>query len=220
MWPSPGPARHAVKTRADIRINEPRRSRPPTVSGDSPVSPRQHAESSSKDAEEKPVTRRQRIEDLTAFAVPEQPALSPDGTHIVYVLRTIDADADRTVRALWRVGAAGGDARQFTRGTADSSPAWSPDGTRLAFVRAQDGPPQVWLMPADGGEPEQLTWMPFGAGAPVWSPDGTKIAFSAATDLHATTTDDDAARKRRAGAPIVTDRVDYQADGAGLLRTI
>jgi dipeptidyl aminopeptidase/acylaminoacyl peptidase len=169
---------------------------------------------------EKPVTRRQRIEDLTAIAVPEQPALSPDGSQIVYVLQTSEVDADRSVRALWRVGAREGQPEQLTRGQADSAPAWSPDGTRVAFLRAAGGPAQLWLLPAGGGEPEQLTTLPLGAGAPVWSPDGSKIAFAAAVDSRAADGEDDKARASRASAPIVTDRLDYQADGAGLLRTM
>ena len=164
------------------------------------------------------MTRRQRIDDLTTLAVPEQPALSPDGSQIVYVLRTSDVDADRSVRSLWRVGARAGAPQQLTRGQADTAPAWSPDGTRVAFLRAQDGPAQLWLLPAGGGEPEQLTTLPLGAGAPVWSPDGSKIAFAAAVDSRAAG-EDDKARARRAAAPIVTDRLDYQADGAGLLRS-
>jgi dipeptidyl aminopeptidase/acylaminoacyl peptidase len=166
------------------------------------------------------VTRRQRIDDLTTLAVPEQPALSPDGSQIAYVLRTSDVDADRSVRSLWRVGARTGEPQQLTRGQADSAPAWSPDGTRVAFLRAQDGPAQLWLLPASGGEPEQLTTLPLGAGAPVWSPDGSKIAFAAAVDMRAAAGEDDQARASRASAPIVTDRLDYQSDGAGLLRTV
>ncbi|HWO64234.1 MAG TPA: S9 family peptidase, partial [Umezawaea sp.] len=166
------------------------------------------------------MTRRQRIDDLTSFAVPEQPALSPDGERIVYVLRTVDAEADRNVRSLWTVGTRTGEPRRLTRGRSDSAPAWSPDGTRIAFLRAQDGPAQVWLLPVDGGEAEQVTSLPLGAGAPVWSPDGTRIAFGAAVDLHAVDGEDDRARADRAGAPVVTDRLDYQADGAGLLRTM
>ncbi len=166
------------------------------------------------------MTRRQCIDDLTTLAVPEQPALSPDGSQIVYVLRTSDVAADRSVRSLWRVGARTGEAQQLTRGQADSAPAWSPDGTRIAFLRAQDGPAQVWLLPAGGGEPEQLTTLPLGAGAPVWSPDGSMIAFTAAVDFRAAPGEDDEARASRAAAPIVTDRIDYQSDGAGLLRTM
>jgi dipeptidyl aminopeptidase/acylaminoacyl peptidase/CubicO group peptidase (beta-lactamase class C family) len=160
-----------------------------------------------------PETRRQRIDDLTALAVPEQPALSPDGDECLYVLRTCDADADRNVRAIWRVGTRTGRPRRLTRGEADSSPAWSPDGKDIAFLRARDGAPQIWLLPADGGEAEALTTLPLGAGAPVWSPDGSKIAFAAAVDPLAAGTSGD----RRKDAPIVADRIDYQADGAGLL---
>ncbi|HEY1821169.1 MAG TPA: serine hydrolase [Trebonia sp.] len=175
------------------------------------------------------MTRRQRIEDLTSFALPGQPAVSPDGRGVVYVLSTVDAAADKNVSSLWHVTvpapgstapAGGTPARRMTRGTADAAPAWSPDGTRIAFLRADDGPAQLWLLPADGGEPEQVTSLPLGAGAPVWSPDGTKIAFGAPADLLAVPGEDDAARARRAAGPITTTRLDYKADGSGLLRTI
>ncbi|WP_433275564.1 serine hydrolase [Pseudonocardia xinjiangensis] len=166
------------------------------------------------------MTRRQLIDDLTTIAVPEQPALSPDGSQVVYVLRTTDADADRTVREIWGVGARDGRPRRLTRGPADTAPAWSPDGTHVAFLRTAHGAPQVWLLDVRGGEPEPLTTLPMGAGAPVWSPDGTRIAFAAAVDLAADAGESDEARARRDTAPVVADRLDLQADGAGLLRSV
>ena len=165
------------------------------------------------------MTRRLRIDDLTDLSVPEQPALSPDGAQLAYVLRTTDRAADRTLRNLWRVAVSGGEPQQLTRGDGDSSPTWSPDGTQLAFLRGKDGPAQLWVLPAGGGEPEQLTTLPLGAGAPRWSPDGTRIAFSAPVDIAALAGEDDKAREDRGHAPIVTERLDYQADGAGWLRT-
>lgn len=78
--------------------------------------------------------------------------------------------ADGTgVRALRRGGAA---AEAFGL-------AWSPDGSRLAFVRASAS---IWVMNADGSELTRLAhetpdvrWL----GSPTWSPDGRRIAFTA-----------------------------------------
>ncbi len=64
-----------------------------------------------------------------------------------------------------------------------SQPAWSPDGTRLAFVRAVDGKPQIFILPTNGGEAFQLTKLSYGASNPKWSPDGSKVLFSTSITL-------------------------------------
>jgi len=65
-----------------------------------------------------------------------------------------------------------------------SQPAWSPDGTNLAFVRNTDGKSQIFLLNlVTGGEPRQLTKSKYGATNPVWSPDGSKIAFSSSMTI-------------------------------------
>ncbi|QUQ65186.1 serine hydrolase [Kutzneria sp. CA-103260] len=145
------------------------------------------------------MTRRTKTDDLYEMAFPSQPEMSPDGRRIVYTLRTADREADRNLTSLWQVDTGGGEARQLTRGTADSSPAWSPDGTTIAFLRDGD----IWLLPADGGEPRPVTTG--GAGAPVWSPDGTRIAFATAVGP------DEPER------PLVIDRLGHKADGVGLI---
>src|SRR5690242_2654187 len=103
---------------------------------------------------------------MARLALPEQAALSPDATRCAYVLCEQDTSEDKAVRSIWSVSVANKEPRRLTRGLSDVAPAWSPDGTTIAFLRSTDGPPQLWLLPAEGGEPEQLTTLPLGAGAP------------------------------------------------------
>lgn len=166
------------------------------------------------------MNRRVTIDDFLAITSPEQPALSPDGSRVVYALRTTDRDGDRDTRSLWQVGADGGDPVRLTRGDADSTPVWSPDGGRLAFLRGGDDGAQLWVLPAAGGEPRALTSLPLGAGAPQWSPDGTRLAFAAPVDSAALPGDDRAAILARRSAPAAADRLGYKADGAGNLGTL
>ena len=133
--------------------------------------------------------------------MPSQPVLSPDGSQVAYVLRTLDAAADRNVEELWLTE--DGRPRRLTHGPADTDPVWSPDGSRIAFLR--DG--QVALL-AERGEAEVLTDLPLGAGAPRWSPDGRRLAFTASVD------------PAPGDGPMVTDGTDYQADGAGMFGAV
>jgi TolB protein len=55
-------------------------------------------------------------------------------------------------------------------GAGDSSPAWSPDGTRIAFMSGRDGNHQVYVMDADGSGQTNLTDNPADDGFPAWSP--------------------------------------------------
>ncbi|MDR1077201.1 MAG: serine hydrolase [Propionibacteriaceae bacterium] len=154
------------------------------------------------------MTRSPVLADLYSIALPDQPALSPDGDRLVYVLHRPDQATDATVDSLWL---AQGDEppRPWSAGPADAAPAFSPDGRRLAFLRGG----QIWSAPAAGGDPEQLTELPLGAGAPLWSPDGRQIVFAALTPPAGGPD----AGAGPATAPLVVDRLDYQADGHGFL---
>ncbi|MPZ74270.1 MAG: serine hydrolase [Nitriliruptorales bacterium] len=124
--------------------------------------------------------RRLTLDDLYDFQIPSAPAISPDGERIAYVVRTTDRSADEDRHHLRLVPTSGGEPVRLTGGKHDSAPAWSPDGRRVAFLRrGGDGRDQVWVIPVDGGEAEQLTSLALGAGAPQWSHDGAEIAFAA-----------------------------------------
>jgi len=60
----------------------------------------------------------------------------------------------------------------------DKSPAWSPDGSRIAFESDRDAiTHQIYVMEADGSNPKRLAYSTMDDSDPIWSPDGTKIVF-------------------------------------------
>jgi Tol biopolymer transport system component len=63
--------------------------------------------------------------------------------------------------------------------TQDKQPAWSPDGSRIAFVHGGEFPPtNLYLMNADGSGQVQLTHGDQYQNSPTWSPDGSRIAIA------------------------------------------
>jgi len=57
-------------------------------------------------------------------------------------------------------------------------PAWSPDGTRIAFSSSRDGNFEIYVANRDGSNPRRLTNHPGADVTPTWSPTGTQIAFT------------------------------------------
>ena len=126
--------------------------------------------------------------------------VAPDGAFAVYTLKTIarEGEDEKGLEKydyhtnLWmvRLDEPGAEPVQLTFGDRDdTSPAISPDGARVVFVRQPRKPdgekerpkPQVWSLPtAAPGEAQQITALEFGATSPKWRPDGAALLVTSA----------------------------------------
>ncbi|MCJ7589182.1 MAG: PDZ domain-containing protein [Candidatus Aminicenantes bacterium] len=80
---------------------------------------------------------------------------------------------------LWSVPREGGEARRLTSGPGlESSPAFSPDGSQIAFTGEYDGNVDVFVIPTEGGVPRRLTWHPGADAVLGWTPDGKSVLFT------------------------------------------
>jgi dipeptidyl aminopeptidase/acylaminoacyl peptidase len=127
-------------------------------------------------AEKRAVT----IADLYRVEGVSDPAIAPDGRSVAYIVTTTDLPKVERHARVWRVDADGGNARALTVTDArDSSPAFSPNGTLVAFLSTRAGAPQVFFLPTGGGEAEKRTDFPGGVGAFLFTPDGKRLVFTA-----------------------------------------
>lgn len=90
-----------------------------------------------------------------------------------------DSDRDTATGEIYSTTLTGPPTRlTFSNGSVD--PAYSPDGSRIAFISSKpSGTRQVWVMNADGSDPREITHTNTPKQQPAWSPDGTKIAYVA-----------------------------------------
>lgn len=102
-------------------------------------------------------------------------------TRAQYKLDGAGYTLDRRMR-LFMVSVEGGEVRQITDGDGnDNTPAWSPDGMRIAFSRTREGVADfnltdIWILELAGGNQRRITEEVGRATSPSWSPDGSTIA--------------------------------------------
>ncbi len=134
--------------------------------------------------------------------------VAPDRSQVVFAADQADLDADDYLRVLW-LAEASGEGRQLTAGRSDRAPRWSPDGKRLAFLRAVESTHhQLALIDPSGGEAAIITDFPLGVSAFDWAPDSERLVVQAPEYLDPADVDDDE-RSRR---PRRHDRIPYRFD--------
>jgi hypothetical protein len=117
------------------------------------------------------------ITDLTPDSDGEDGVISPGGTRIAF------SSHRSGNQEIYLMAVDGGHAIPITENPEDDTqPAWSPDGSKIAFAsNGGGGGTEVWVMNADGTGATQITTG--GGFQPSWSPDGRTIAFSRVVKL-------------------------------------
>ena len=150
------------------------------------------------------------VYELTAVA---EPALSPDGQRLAFVRSKVDAEKQEAESRLMMTSLPDGEPSEFTSGTKDGGPRFSPDCQTLAFLRADDKDRrQVWLISVGGGEARQLTSEKGGVNEVAWSPDSGRLVYVSDIDPDRPPEDHDPKKDPRVR---VVQRVRFRFDTVG-----
>ena len=127
-----------------------------------------------------------------------RPDWSPDGQKIAFTgYRDVGVHGEAWNQDIYVMDADGKDRKRLTRIAGDNtSPAWSPDGQRIAFVNSGWGwEPHIYVMDSNGENSKRLTDDAGGKGNLSWSPDGQSIAFISTSQVYVMDSDGKNPRK-------------------------
>jgi Tol biopolymer transport system component len=112
---------------------------------------------------------------------------SPDGTRVAFTVAWYPENVSTMDGDIYVANIDGGNRRRLTTtAELDEQPAWSPDGSRIAFRSKRSGDWDIWVMAADGTGQVNLMGNILPATStdhtPAWSPDGSRIVYSSDID--------------------------------------
>lgn len=150
------------------------------------------------------------------------PQVSPNGEQVAYVRRSNDIMTDSTRSNIWIANADGSDHRPlFSSQDNFSSPRWSPDGSRIAYLSNLERGQQLYVRWMDTGQTALLTNIQLSASNLSWSPDGDTIAFNMSVEVDEKPFSVNMPEKPEGAqwspAFEYVTRARYQADGRGIL---
>ncbi len=161
--------------------------------------------------------------DVFALEWAADPQISPNGQHVVYVRRGMDIMKDRRQSRLWLIKSDGsGHIKLTSRDVNESSPRWSPDGTRIAFTSSTDQGSEIFIYWLENGRYARISQLDRSPSGLSWSPDGQHLAFSMHVPAPAAVMV--RPHKKPAGAQWaapakVETRLKHEADGSGYMPT-
>ncbi len=159
--------------------------------------------------------------DVFELEYAKDPQISPDGSKIVYERRSNDIMTDKARSNLWIVNSSGGEHRPIVSGPIQaSSPRWSSDGERIAFVRSEENGSTIHVRWMDTGQTAQVASLQKSPSSLTWSPDGRWLAFSMQVDAESEPLAKPPEMPEGAewSKPVkVIDSVIYRRDGKGFL---
>ncbi|SLK02371.1 MULTISPECIES: S9 family peptidase [unclassified Paenibacillus] len=155
-------------------------------------------------------------EDLFQITWVNDPTPSPQGGQLVYVSRKTNEARDGYSSHLRLLNLENQKDRAFTSGDKDHAPAWSPDGSQLAFLREHEGKIQVWLIASDGGEAQQVSHLKHGVSSLLWSPDGLTLLVKSSVDMSEKDEDETEDIDKKLLKELVVDRIRMKSDSGGL----
>ncbi|HVH48302.1 MAG TPA: S9 family peptidase [Sphingomicrobium sp.] len=126
-----------------------------------------------------PASTRFEAKDLFYLQTASDPQVRPGGRMVAYVRSSGDVMNDRMNRGIWLIDLATAEETPLATTPGQySSPRWSPDGKRIAYVSNSEGEkPQLFVRWMDTATVAKVAVLPEVPREVTWSPDGRKIAF-------------------------------------------